>query len=99
MCPVTDPITLPAPSAFRDRPAETDDPIADAHRVLQWAHRRFDSRLCVTASFGDAVLAHVASEAIPGVEITLLDTGYLFAETEWFAGELRERFGINLRIV
>jgi phosphoadenosine phosphosulfate reductase len=99
MSPVTDTITLPAPSAFHDRPAETDDPIADAHRVLQWAHRRFDSKLCVTASFGDAVLAHVASEAIPGVEITLLDTGYLFAETEWFAGELRERFGINLRIV
>jgi phosphoadenosine phosphosulfate reductase len=53
----------------------------------------------VTASFGDAVLAHVASEAIPGVEITLLDTGYLFAETEWFADDLRTRFDLNLRIV
>lgn len=89
----------PAPSGLDDRPAESDDPIRDAHLVLQWANRRFGNQLCVTASFGDAVLAHVANEAIPGVEITLLDTGYLFAETEWFAEDLRERFGINLRII
>jgi phosphoadenosine phosphosulfate reductase len=82
-----------------DRPAETDDPVVDAHRVLRWAHRRFGDGLCVTASFGDAVLAHVASEAIPGIEITLLDTGYLFAETEWFAEDLRSRFDLNLRII
>jgi phosphoadenosine phosphosulfate reductase len=82
-----------------DRPAETDDPVVDAHRVLRWAHRRFGGGLCVTASFGDAVLAHVASEAIPGVEITLLDTGYLFAETEWFADDLRSRFDLNLRVI
>jgi phosphoadenosine phosphosulfate reductase len=93
-------LTAPPPTvAFPDRPVETDDPILDAYRVLQWANRRFGNQLCVTASFGDAVLAHVANEAIPGVEITLLDTGYLFAETEWFAEELRDRFGINLRIV
>ena len=53
----------------------------------------------MTASFGDAVLAHIASEAIPGVQITLLDTGYLFAETEWFANDLRCRFGLNLRVI
>ncbi len=86
-------------SNLADRPAETADPIVDAHRVLQWANRRFGKQLCVTASFGDAVLAHVANEAIPGVEITLLDTGYLFAETEWFADDLRSRFGLNLRIM
>ncbi len=82
-----------------DRPEETDDPVGDAHRVLRWAHRQFAGGLCVTASFGDAVLAHVANEAIPGVEITLLDTGYLFAETEWFAADLRSRFDLNLRVV
>jgi phosphoadenosine phosphosulfate reductase len=82
-----------------DRPEETDDPVVDAHRVLRWAHRRFGNGLCVTASFGDAVLAHVAGEAIPGVEITLLDTGYLFAETEWFAEDLRARYGLDLRVV
>ena len=86
-------------ASVTDRPAETDDPVVDAHNVLRWAHRRFGGGLCVTASFGDAVLAHVASEAIPGVEITLLDTGYLFAETEWFADDLRSRFDLNLRVI
>lgn len=83
----------------QNRPMETDDPVVDAHRVLRWAHREFGGGLCVTASFGDAVLAHVASEAIPGVQITLLDTGYLFAETEWFANDLRSRFDLNLRVI
>jgi phosphoadenosine phosphosulfate reductase len=98
MSPVTDTSTRPS-DPLTARPHETDDPVVDAHRVLRWAHRRFGDGLCVTASFGDAVLAHVASEAIPGVEITLLDTGYLFAETEWFANELRTRFDLNLRII
>ena len=97
--PTLSPESASPDSALADRPAETDDPIRDAHRVLQWAHRQFGKQLCVTASFGDAVLAHVANEAIPGVEVTLLDTGYLFAETEWFADDLRSRFGINLRVV
>ncbi len=88
-----------ASTLLTDRPEETDDPVVDAHRVLRWAHRRFGGGLCVTASFGDAVLAHVASEAIPGIEITLLDTGYLFAETQWFADDLRTRFDLNLRII
>jgi phosphoadenosine phosphosulfate reductase len=99
MASVPDTITASSAKDLVDRPAETDDPILDAHRVLQWAHRRFGAQLCVTASFGDAVLAHVAAEAIPGVEITLLDTGYLFAETHWFADELRDRYGLSVRIV
>jgi phosphoadenosine phosphosulfate reductase len=104
MCPVS--LVLPqighqsiTPQSIGDHPLETEDPILDAHRALQWAHRRFGSGLVVTASFGDAVLAHVANEAIPGVEVTLLDTGYLFAETEWYADDLRRRYGLNLRIV
>ena len=92
--------TLSPPTVdLSDRPAETDDPIVDAHRLVQWAHRRFGQRLCVTASLGDAVLAHVANQAVPGVQITLLDTGYLFAETAWYADELRHRFGFDLRVV
>ena len=103
MCSVNQPAAPSSPSVDAppddalDAPVETDDPIRDAHRVLQWAHRRFGSGLCVTASFGDAVLAHVANAAVPGVEITLLDTGYLFAETQWFADDLRNRFGLHVR--
>jgi len=97
--PVASPVASSLRHVLADRPAESEDPIVDAHRVLQWANRRFGNGLVVTASFGDAVLAHVANEAIPGVEITLLDTGYLFAETEWYANELRTGFGLNLRII
>ena len=80
-------------------PTETSDPRADATAVMRWAAETFAGGLCVTASFGDATLAHVAHSAVPGIQITLLDTGYLFAETEWFADHLVERFGMSLRVV
>lgn len=68
--------------------------------VLRWAHDQFGlEHLVVTASFEDAVLVHVAATAVPGIDIVLLDTQYLFAETEWFAEELRKRLDLNLRIV
>jgi len=53
----------------------------------------------VTASFEDAVLVHVAATAVPGIEITLLDTQYLFAETRWLINELTQRLDLNLRVV
>ncbi|MEI7548695.1 MAG: phosphoadenylyl-sulfate reductase [Actinomycetota bacterium] len=68
--------------------------------VLRWAHDQFGlDGLVVTASFEDAVLVHAAATVVPGIDIVLLDTQYLFAETEWFAEELRKRFDLNLRIV
>ena len=69
------------------------------HEILRWAGQTFGDDLVVTASFGDAVLAHLANSVLPGVDIVLLDTGYLFAETEWYADDLRRRFGLNLRTV
>jgi phosphoadenosine phosphosulfate reductase len=71
----------------------------DAYEALRWAGETFGDDLVVTASFGDAVLAHLASSVLPGVDVVLLDTGYLFAETEWFADDLRRRYGLNLRTV
>lgn len=80
-------------------PRESDDPVADARALIAWADRRFGAELCVTASFGDAVLAHLVATTIPHATVTLLDTGYLFAETEWFADDLRRRYRLDLRIV
>lgn len=73
----------------------------DAHpsEVLRWAGEEFGDGLVVTASFGDATLVHLVSQAIPDADIVLLDTGYLFAETEWFADQLRDRLGLRLRTV
>jgi phosphoadenosine phosphosulfate reductase len=54
---------------------------ASAERVIEWAAGEFGERFCVTSSFADAVLAHVVSAVIPGVEVVFLDTGLHFAET------------------
>jgi len=73
----------------------------DAHplEILRWAGHTYGDGLLVTASFGDAVLVHLVSRSIPDAEIVLLDTGYLFAETEWFADQLRTRYRLNLRTI
>ncbi len=54
---------------------------ADALDILRWATRTFGSRFCVTSSMEDAVVAHLASRARPGVDVVFLDTGYHFPET------------------
>jgi phosphoadenosine phosphosulfate reductase len=54
---------------------------ASALEILQWAARTFGRRFCVTSSMEDAVVAHLASRAMPGVDVVFLDTGYHFPET------------------
>lgn len=76
---------------------EFDD--ASPTEILRWAGDRFGDDLVVTASFGDATLVHLAATTIPGVAIALIDTGYLFAETLWYAERLRSQFDLNLTII
>src|SRR6478752_8414079 len=54
---------------------------ATAQEVLRWAADTFGKRFCVTSSMEDAVVAHLASTALPGVDVVFLDTGYHFPET------------------
>ncbi|WP_329363781.1 phosphoadenylyl-sulfate reductase [Streptomyces sp. NBC_00669] len=54
---------------------------ASALDVLRWAADTFGRRFCVTSSMEDAVVAHLASRAMPGVDVVFLDTGYHFPET------------------
>lgn len=54
---------------------------ASAAEIIQWAHETFGDRFAVTASMADGVLTHVASQAVPGIRVLFLDTGYHFAET------------------
>ncbi|MCF3961312.1 phosphoadenylyl-sulfate reductase [Streptomyces fuscigenes] len=54
---------------------------APAEDILAWAAATFGERFCVTSSMEDAVLAHLASRAMPGVDVVFLDTGYHFPET------------------
>ena len=54
---------------------------APALEVLSWATEEFGSGWCVASSMEDAVLPHLASRAMPGVDVIFLDTGYHFTET------------------
>lgn len=54
---------------------------ATAQEILGWAADTFGKRFCVTSSMEDAVVAHLASSALPGVDVVFLDTGYHFPET------------------
>src|SRR5688572_1026097 len=52
-----------------------------AEDIVAWAAGEFGERFCVTSSFADAVLVHVVSKVVPGVEVVFLDTGLHFPET------------------
>ncbi|AEI12015.1 phosphoadenylyl-sulfate reductase [Cellulomonas gilvus] len=54
---------------------------AHPHDVLAWAGRTFGTDLVLASSMGDEVLVHMAAQAVPGIEVIFLDTGYHFAET------------------
>jgi len=55
--------------------------LAPAETIIEWAAATFGDRFCLTSSMGDAVLAHLASKVVPGVDVVFLDTGYHFVET------------------
>ncbi|MGP4111236.1 phosphoadenylyl-sulfate reductase [Streptomyces sp. 4N509B] len=54
---------------------------APALEIIRWAADTFGPRLCVTSSMEDAVVSHLASRVLPGVDVLFLDTGYHFPET------------------
>ncbi|MBB3083040.1 phosphoadenylyl-sulfate reductase [Geodermatophilus sabuli] len=68
------------------------DPVEQALAVLRWAGETFGDDFAITSSMADGLLAHLASRAIPGVNVVFLDTGYHFAETigtrDWISGVL-----------
>jgi phosphoadenosine phosphosulfate reductase len=54
---------------------------APAQDVIGWAAQTFGSRLCITSSMTDAVIIHLTSRQVPGIDVLFLDTGYHFPET------------------
>jgi phosphoadenosine phosphosulfate reductase len=54
---------------------------APAQDVIAWAGETFGSKLCITSSMTDAVIIHLASQQLPGIDVLFLDTGYHFPET------------------
>lgn len=70
-----------------------------AAAVIEWAVEQFHPFLCLSASMTDAVLIDLATSVEPSIEVVFIDTGYHFPETLETAGAVRQRYGLNLRIM
>ena len=70
---------------------------ASAEEILRWAADEFGSGLAVTASMQDTVLAHLASKALPGIDVLFLETGYHFIETIGTADAVEAVYDVSLR--
>jgi phosphoadenosine phosphosulfate reductase len=64
--------------------------------TLAWAGRTFGSRLVVASSMADEVVAHLASQAVPGIDVVFLDTGYHFPETIEFRRQVQQRLDVTI---
>ena len=69
---------------------------APALEILRWAAETFGDRFAVTSSMEDAVVAHLASRALPGVHVVFLDTGYHFPETIGTRDAVAETMDVEL---
>lgn len=72
---------------------------ASAAEIIQWAHETFGERFIVATSMADGVLTHVASQAVPGIDVLFLDTGYHFAETIGTRDAIAATYDVNVRTV
>jgi phosphoadenosine phosphosulfate reductase len=72
---------------------------APAERIIEWAAETFGSRFCVTSSFADAVLTHLASRVVPGIEVIFLDTGLHFPETLRVRDQVTRTIPVTVRSI
>lgn len=70
--------------------------LAPAETIIEWAAATFGERFCITSSMGDALLAHLASKVVPGVDVVFLDTGYHFVETIGTRDAVEATLPVNL---
>ena len=70
--------------------------LAPAHDIIEWAVATFGERFCITSSMGDAVLAHIAAQVAPGIDVVFLDTGYHFPETIGTRDAVAATLDVNL---
>lgn len=70
---------------------------APADAVLDWAAAEFGERFAVATSMQDAVLTHLASRSLPGVDVLFLDTGYHFEETLQTRDAVASTYDVTVR--
>lgn len=68
-----------------------------AHDVVAWVAREFPvAATAVASSMADAVLPHLVSQRLPGVDVLFLETGYHFPETLATRNEVAGSLDIKL---
>jgi phosphoadenosine phosphosulfate reductase len=71
---------------------------ATAPEVIAWVAQNFSTdAAAVACSMADAVLPHLVSQQLPGVDVLFLDTGYHFVETRATRDEVAR--GLDVRVV
>lgn len=67
---------------------------------VQWAAETTPGVHVLSSSFGaqSAAALHLVTQALPGIPVVLIDTGYLFAETYRFVDVMSERLHLNLKV-
>ncbi len=71
-----------------------------AQERVCWGCENLPGELVVASSFGiqSAVMLHLMTSVKPGIQVILIDTGYLFAETYQYIDQLTERLDLNLQV-
>jgi phosphoadenosine phosphosulfate reductase len=73
----------------------------DVRGVVEWAVQNVEAgKLIVSTSFGPSGLVnlHTVAEVAPDVPVVFIDTLYHFAETLELAEQIRDHYGLDLRI-
>jgi phosphoadenosine phosphosulfate reductase len=67
--------------------------------IITWARDEFGDALCLTTSLTDALMVDLVAMVDPTIDIVFLDTQYHFAETLEMLITVRERYGIDVRVL
>ncbi|HWH97343.1 MAG TPA: phosphoadenylyl-sulfate reductase [Pseudolysinimonas sp.] len=71
---------------------------ATAEEVVAWVAANFaTSAVAIACSMADAVLPHLVSQQLPGVDVLFLETGYHFPETHATRDEVQR--ALNVRVI
>jgi phosphoadenosine phosphosulfate reductase len=70
---------------------------ATAEQVVEWVAAHFATGVtAVACSMADAVLPHLVSQQLPGVDVLFLDTGYHFTETYVTRDEVAKSLDVHV---
>jgi phosphoadenosine phosphosulfate reductase len=69
---------------------------APAEEVVRWAAGFFGDKIAITSSMSDAVVVHLVSAIMPGIDVVFLDTGYHFPETIGTRDAVSAVYPVNL---